>query len=219
MHTHVSLPVTVIRSVCKHDTYTTHGSSFKQITLFISINIQMHIKTTPSHWTASISCIKVGGVSPGSEFCDVIRSSSSSLRPAFDWHLHTQRERVLWNTVTRPDWRWWRKQQAVGVSRAQRLPEKASCKCGGRVAWAPDMRLFNTSEERRDRETHPRMRHHTRHRFNERKQTHEESRDEEQKMNNTHSCDILCITKGAMNWETRMPLMFFDKTLYNKNIL
>lgn len=156
MHTHVSLPVTVIRSVCKHDTYTTHGSSFKQITLFISINIQMHIKTTPSHWTASISCIKVGGVSPGSEFCDVIKSSSSSLHPAFDWHLHTQRERVLWNTVTRPDWRWWRKQQAVGVSRAQRLPEKASCKCGGRVAWAPDMRLFNTSEERRDRETHPR---------------------------------------------------------------
>lgn len=49
----------------------------------------MRIKTVPSHWTASRSCIKGGGVSQHwirqqSELCDVIRTSSASLRPAFD---------------------------------------------------------------------------------------------------------------------------------------
>ncbi len=142
---------------------------------------KVYIKRAPSHWTASTSCIKVGGVSPGSEFCDVIRSSSSSLRPAFDWHLHTHRERELRNTATRPDWRWWRKQQTRALIVYLRKP--AVCVV---AEWPEPLTWDSLTHLRRDGTERHTPTHETRHGFNERK-THEEPRDEEQKMNNTHT--------------------------------
>lgn len=117
----------------------------------------MHIKTVPSHWTASRSCIKVGGVSQhgisqrsGALWChkDFLCKS-----PPCVWLTSAQTEREVSKANTGSVSRQ-KKTHAASGRRRQRLPEKASCKCGGRAAWAPDMRPFNTSEERRDTHRH-----------------------------------------------------------------